>query len=435
MVDFNNIASIKDRYIGGHLGAECGELLIVDGGSVGTIPKSNIASTFTELGLPWIDRAILRRYDRGRIFTLFHASAQLGAFYPDLASFIRSNSLIPDENWQCVVYKSGTLENSYLKYIGTPLLFKDYPEWSAGDKHIVCLDYDFQFLLMAIIAVFLIGITRNPKVSLRRFLCYMTQWPSERRGTIRRHSHVRRNLHDALREKQPGSEELAHKACTINREELVALGVMELIRFRPEFHFWQELGNGSFTEWFNQCMPEGNQREALLNCARSLIFHFIAGHEIGHCAYAQKSRVPKTEQFVQSLRQSLYKLLPDTEITENAIEEAFCDIIGARNCAERAHSVGAPASFTVLIVTLIWLTASGESSVDQKAETVRLIRRVALDCALGNVGATQDSRNMCEGLLNSGIKVIRDKLRIVDSINRILNPNPGDNFQTIGSIV
>jgi hypothetical protein len=420
-LNFDNPNEIRARYIGLELAKGSHAQRFYD--RTGSAIVSPNLQTFSELGMPWIDRGILRSYSRPRIFTVMAASLEHGEFFPEVESFLQTTAILGIGRWQAILYRSGAYENTYRSYSNSKALFGASNEWL--EHQTVCIDQDFLIAVQSAAETLIFGIDDSADIAFRRFVCCLLELPSSmpRVNT----STVRNTLKELLAFLKTDSQFSLDELFLLSEDEVGYLeSAFELQRA-------QEIRQ-RIQEPISSMRPSKDEQRALLSVwVRSLVFHFVIGHELGHISFATKKEHPDLKEVLAYLQ----------SITGNSsqgdIEECYCDYIGAANCMHQSRACGIPFLLCVLITYVAWLTANaklvgGASKVSLEARRRALYHAWLRGEPIDEKGFFASAFNDISSLLSSAFFVVTNKMKLVSRLNILLNPNDEDRTRSLNQI-
>jgi hypothetical protein len=174
-IDYKDGAAVRARYIGLNISSRAFARKLSDITGSSTFPGEVI--TFTELGMSWVDRSILREYDRPRIFSHDAANLENGGLLPEVENFCKATDLLKLGRWQSVLYRSGLYENTYRPYRSSASTFGLNEEWFNSEEQLICIDQDFLVAAYAAVTVLIFGSQRHPHGALLGFLNSIAELP------------------------------------------------------------------------------------------------------------------------------------------------------------------------------------------------------------------------------------------------------------------
>ncbi|MBY4616147.1 hypothetical protein [Rhizobium redzepovicii] len=342
----------KSRFAGLHLYDATGEVLLRD-----ALPTA----TWTEIGVPWIDRAILgsSKFEGAKIYTWFQFTRELGGFAPEIDFFLRSRDLASRGGWQIILLRSGALKAVCTKYTTTEELLSGSPEWRKFEAWIICLDHDFLYDSLALFAAFPLGLSDRLEAALGHLLRLMVYWPKGKYPEVSLHDEdVPGYLRNCLASKSEIAASLVDTFVTCTDSERSCLETLLKIRSTKEFlDLYGSVGGTG---------PEFEKRRSyLLQASKSMMFHFLAGHELGHYLTDNRKEITNAA--------AMYKWV-DTDVLKGkarprrTVDECCSDIYGVLNCTTQAARFELPVTLAVSAVDWIWLFAATRAEVNTDEE-------------------------------------------------------------------
>jgi len=100
--------------------------------------------------------------------------------------------------------------------------------------------------------------------------------------------------------------------------------------------------------------PEFEERRAeLLQYSKSMMFHFLAGHELGHCLTDNRMAIPNVFEVYEWVDEDVLKEKPRPRRT---LEECCSDLYEATNCMTQASRFDVPVTLAVSATDWVWLS-------------------------------------------------------------------------------
>src|SRR5205814_10173920 len=112
--------------------------------------------------------------------------------------------------------------------------------------------------------------------------------------------------------------------------------------------------------------PEFEKRRAeLLQYSKSMMFHFLAGHELGHYLTDNRMAIPNAFEVYEWVDKDVLKEKPRPRRT---LEECCSDLYGATNCMTQASRFDVPVTLAVSAADWVWLFAATRGQVTASEE-------------------------------------------------------------------
>ncbi|TBA50492.1 hypothetical protein [Rhizobium ruizarguesonis] len=403
----------KGRFTGLHLYDATGDVLLR-----GVLPTA----TWTEIGIPWIDRAILgsSRFENAKIYTWFQSTWELGGFAPEIDFFLQSRALASKRGWQIIMLRSGALKAVCTKYTTSEQLLCDSPEWRKFEAWIICLDHDFLYDSLALFAAFPLGLSDRFEAALGHLLRLMVYWPKGKYPEISLPDEdVPGYLRNCLANKSETAASLVDRLVTCTDSERSCLETLLQIRSTKEFVdlYGSVCGTGPKFE---------EQRSYLLQASKSMMFHFLAGHELGHYLTDNRKEIANAAKVYEWVDTDVLKDKPRPPRT---VDECCSDIYGALNCTTQAARFDVPVTLAVSAADWIWLFAATRAEVraDEEAVYWQMLKNRRLSVYRQWRNWASDSENFAAmrsedifHLYHPALPHIRAKLDIIYKINAFL---------------
>lgn len=424
-IEWNNPNSIRSRYILLDLSGFDGQYIYEAKGEI-SLPAE--LQTFSEYGLPWIDKSILRAYERPRIFSLLAANMESGGFLPEIEDFLKRSCPFELGMWQMILYCSGLYENAYRPYQSTKNLFL-YDVNKEERKQLICIDQDFLVAASSVIHNIIFAQSPKPTVFIRHFLRNVLQG-DEKLDRFLSVSKFRRALHRT----SPDNIDKLNSIFRLNNSNIKDLRNLYDIGISNDIkeEVVTVVNRINKTSWTDDHL--------LWRFIRSIVFHFTAGHELGHIAYSRSRETALHKQFIETIKNNTNLLEYDV------LEECFCDFIAIHNCFHQAKVFQIPPLLVVVCILTAWFLAV-KPSTDLSASSIHGKRLMSVYSSCISFIEREDRERFfgqfssLVSMMAPGIACICDFLRIVAEVNLLLNPSdecrvrtlnkPGDSVMTL----
>jgi hypothetical protein len=426
----DDLTALRNRYIGAEplsdrakeaLG-NYGGLHLYDSSGGGVLPDVLPNATWTEMGAPWIDRAILSssKFDGAKIYTWFQFNWELGGFAPEIDFFLQSRDFASKGGWQIILLRSGALKAVCTKYSNTEEFLGEAPEWRKLEAWIICIDHDLLYDTLALFAVFPLGLSSTLEAALGHLLRLLVYWPKEDDPDILLpNADVPAHLRNCLARKSEAAASLVDEFMTCDEEERESLETLLQLRSTKEFlDLYGLIEKGS---------PEFEKRRSyLLQSSESMMFHFLVGHELGHYLIDNRAALPSASKVYEWVDKSVLKDKPRPRRT---LEECCSDLFGAANCMTQASRLEVPVTLAVATVDWVWLFAATRGHVgasEEEAYWQMLNNRrwaVFQQWKIWRSGSADGAAAISEDvfhLFHPAVPHIRSKVGIIQKINAIL---------------
>lgn len=430
MPDTDDISALRKRYIGAEplsddemkgFGRFAG-LHLYDSSGAGFLPGVLPNATWTELGSPWIDRAILSssKFEGAKIYTWFQFNWELGGFAPEIDFFLQNRGFASRGGWQIILLRSGALKAVCTKYSNTEEFLGAAPEWRKLEAWIICIDHDFLYDTLALFAVFPLGLSNTLEAALGHLLRLLVYWPKEGEPDISLpNADVPEHLRQCLARKSEAAAALVDELMTCSEIESACLETLLHVRSSQEFlDLYGSVEEGS---------PEFEKRRSyLLQSSKSMMFHFLVGHELGHYLIDNRMALPNALEVYEWVDKDVLKDKPRPRRT---VEECCSDLFGAVNCMTQATRFEVPVTLAVSAVDWAWLFAAtrgivGASEEEEYWQMLNNRRRAILrQWNIWRSGSPNGAAVISQDvfpLFHPAVPHIRSKLGLIQKINTIL---------------
>lgn len=427
MTDPDDISSLRKRYIGAEPLSKQAQgrfagLYLYDSTSRGLLPGVLPNSTWTEMGAPWIDRAILgsSKFEGAKIYTWFQFNWELGGFAPEIDFFLQNRGLANKHGWQIILLRSGALKAACTKYTSTEEFLGDSPEWRKFEKWMICVDHDFLYDTLALFAAFPLGLSSKLEAAFGHLLRMMVYWPKIDDPEISLpNANIPAHLRNCLARKSEGAAALVEEFMTCADDERACLETLLQLRSTKEFlNLYGFADEGS---------PEFEKRRSnLLQISKSMMFHFLVGHELGHYLSDNRTEIPNAAEVYEWVDKNLLK---DEPRPRRTVEECCSDSYAIVNCITQASRFEVPVTLAVSAADWVWLFAAtrGQVGVSEKEAYWEMLnnRRRAVFCQWmnwrnGNENSAEAISEDVFHIFNPALPHIRAKLAILQKINIIM---------------
>jgi hypothetical protein len=427
MADPDDISSLRKRYIGAEPLSKKAQgrfagLHLYNSTGGGFLPSILPNATWTEMGAPWIDRAILgsSKFEGAKIYTWFQFNWELGDFAPEIDFFLQSRGLANKHGWQIILLRSGALKAVCTKYTNTEEFLGESPEWRKFEKWMICIDHDFLYDTLALFAAFPLGLSSKLEAALGHLLRMMVYWPKMASPeNSQPNADAPLILRNCLARKSGIAAALFDEFMTCADEERACLET--LLQFRSTKEFLDLYG------FVDESSSEFEKRRSyLLKSSKSMMFHFLVGHELGHFLSDNRTEIPNAAEVYEWVDKNVLKDKPRPRRT---VEECCSDTYAAVNCMTQASRFEVPVTLAVSAADWVWLFAATRGQVGaSEAEAYWQMlnnRRWAVFGQWRNwrngseYSAAMISENIFH-LFHAAIPHIRAKLDILKKINSIM---------------
>lgn len=173
--------------------------------------------------------------------------------------------------------------------------------------------------------------------------------------------------------------------------------------------------------------PEFEKRRSyLLKCSKSMMFHFLVGHELGHFLSDNRAALPNVLELYEWIDKDVLKGKPRPRRT---VEECCSDLFGVVNCIKQALRCEVPALLAVSAVDWVWLFAATQAHVEASKEEEywqmlnnrhwAVFQQWKIWQSKSANGAAALS-NEVFNLFHPAVPHIRSKLGIIQKINKVM---------------
>lgn len=426
-LDNFDIAKLRKRYVGAEplppeLADRIAGLHLHNSHSSVLLPGVSPTATWTEMGAPWIDRAILgnSKFAEAKIFSWSTSEMELGGFLPEIEAFLRQVDPARLTAWQMVLVTSGALKGVCTRYTSTEEFLDTAPEWRTFDVWMICIDHDFLYDTLSLFAALPLGEQGSLESTLGHLLRLLVHWPREvLPDPDVPHVDVPARLRSWLIQISPSAADLVDAVMDTSHSDRLLLD--ELLRVR----------DSPATRGLYDLPPHGGsssdkQRSILLQWSKSMMFHFIAGHELGHFLVANRQESPVVLELYDYISGNVLKGQPQPP---RSIDESCCDFFGSGNSILQASRFGVPMRLAISAIDWAWVFAATQSDVPpQKQEAyIQLLenrrRAIVRHRAFWNNNIKQEHLKITDDLSESflayysALPALRAKLALIRRIN------------------